>query len=192
MPKKPFVLALLFLLPGPAHAGPPDHVSGRIVLDEVPELRAEVQQREKEFARAKSDPGKAEGLAEARGRLAEAEGLPETAAAEWRKVIAHRQTALTDLERLLKAGRLCSGVELIMQRGRLAEARYRLAEVEKDRPALAVELPKVIAYWEARLAAVRTLAKAGAIPPDEAEQDEKALLKELRQARQRLDAVKRR
>jgi hypothetical protein len=171
MPKKPFVLALLFLLPGPAHAGPPDHVSGRIVLDEVPELRAEVQQREKEFARAKSDPGKAEGLAEARGRLAEAEGLPETAAAEWRKVIAHRQTALTDLERLLKAGRLCSGVELIMQRGRLAEARYRLAEVEKDRPALAVELPKVIAFKETQLDLYKSLREARALGPEDAKEE---------------------
>ena len=75
MPRKLFVLACVFVLPGPAHAGPPGQVSSRIVPDEVPELRAEVQRRETEFARAKSDPAKAEDLAEARARLAEAEGL---------------------------------------------------------------------------------------------------------------------
>jgi hypothetical protein len=189
MPGKLFVLTLLFVLPGPAFAGPPDHVSGRIVFDEVPELRAKVQQREKESSSVKSDPARAEALAEARARLAEAEDRPEAAAAEWRKVVASRRTALADLERLMKAGRLCSGIELVMQRGRLADARYRLAEVEKDRPALAAELPKVIAYKEAQLDLYQSLREARALGPEDAK-EERVIRRELTKARLRLDEVK--
>jgi hypothetical protein len=95
-------------------------------------------------------------------------------------------------EALFRKGLLCNPSDLTLCRGHVSEARCGLAEVERDWVTLARELPKVIPYWEARLAAVRTLAKVGAISPDDAEQDEKLLLKEIRQARQRLDAVKRR
>jgi hypothetical protein len=81
---------------------------------------------------------------------------------------------------------------LAEERGHVAAARCELAEVEGDREVLGRELPKVIDYWEARLAALRTLAKASVIPPEEVEQGETAIRKEFRQARQRLDAVKRR
>jgi len=176
---------LVFLLPGPAAiAGPPAGVSGRLVPDEVPELRAEVQRRE----RAKADPSKAEWVAEARARLAEAEGRSEAAAVEWRKVIRCRTAALEDLERLLRAGRLCSGIDLILRRGSLAEARYRLAEVERDRAAVAAELPKVVSYYEARLDLFASLGKAGAIGPENAA-EERDVPRELRKARLRLDSV---
>jgi hypothetical protein len=191
MSKTPLLFALFGLLvPAPALvAGPPQGPSGRLVQDAVPALQAEVRRLEKEVAR---DKNLAEELDVARARLAAAQGRATEARAVWRKVIDTREERLARVEALVRKGLLCNPSELTLCRGHVSEARCGLAEVERDWVTLAGELPKVIAYWEARLAAVRTLAKAGAIRPDDAEQDEKALLKELGQARQRLDAVKRR
>jgi hypothetical protein len=191
MSRKPLLFALISLLASaPAvFSGPPEGPSGRLVQDEVPALQAEVRRLEKDVARDKS---LAEELDVVRARLAAAQGRAREARSAWRKVIDAREERLARLEALFRKGLLCNPSELTLCRGHVAEAECGLAEAERDWVTLARELPKVIAYWEARLAAVRTLAKAGAIPPDEAEQDEKALLKELRQARQRLDAVKRR
>jgi hypothetical protein len=191
MSKKPLLLALLSLLVSApaAFPGSPAGPSGRLVLDEVPILEAEVRRLEKEVARDKSLAAE---LDVARARLAAAQGRVKEARAAWRKVIVAREEHLARLETLFRKGLLCNPSEITVCRGYVAEARCELAEVERDRATLERELPKVIDYWEARLAAVRTLAKVGAISPDDAEQDEKALLKELRQARQRLGAVKRR
>jgi hypothetical protein len=113
-----------------------------MVLD--PELRAEVQRLEREAANAKSDPALAEELCVARARLAEAEGRMRAAAAEWRKVIACREKVRQRLEREMR----CIGwlEAFTMAQGAVAEARYWLAEIERDRATLATELPKVIAY----------------------------------------------
>jgi hypothetical protein len=151
-----------------------------MVPDEVPALRAEVQRLERKRA-----PGQAEDLAEARARLAEAEGLRKTSASEWRKVLASRMAKLADLERLLKKGLLCSPDELVLQRGRVAEARYKLAAVEGDRAVLVAELPAVIAYYEAYLAQLQRLRQARAIRPEEAEELERGLRRELGKARAR-------
>jgi hypothetical protein len=191
MSKTPLLLALLSLLvlSPAAFSGPPEGPSGRMVQDAVPVLLAEVKRLEKEVAR---NTEKAEDLAVARARLAAAEGWMADARGAWRKLIAAREVRLARLEALFKRGLDCNPSEITLYRGQVAEARCGLAEVEGDRVALARELPKVITSWESRLAVLRTLAKVAAISPDDAEQGEKALLREIRQARQRLDAVKRR
>jgi hypothetical protein len=191
MSKTPLLLALLSLLaPAPAVvAGPPEGPSGRMVQDVVPGLTAEVKRLEKEVARDKS---LAEELDVARARLAAAQGRAREARAAWRKVIAAREERLARVEAKFRKGLLCDLSDLALCRGHVAAARCELAEVEGDREVLGRELPKVIDYWEARLAALRTLAKASVIPPEEVEQGETAIRKEFRQARQRLDAVKRR
>jgi hypothetical protein len=189
MPRMMFILALLGLLVSdrPVLAGPPEQASGRMVLDEVPTLRDRVRRLERELA--KTDPTQAEDLAEARAGLAEAKGLMGTAAAEWRKVVASRRAKMADLERLLKAGRLCFPGELVLQRGRVAEARCKVAEVEGDRVALAAELPQAIAYYEAYLERLRRLMEVGAISSDEAKKEERGLRRELDKARSQLRAT---
>jgi hypothetical protein len=67
-----------------------------------------------------------------------------------------------------------------------------LSRLAGGRATLARELPKVIAYHEAWLTYLGSLAKAGERTPEEAEQAAKALLKKIREASQRLDALKRR
>ena len=103
MPRTLFAVSLTLALlagvaSGNALAGPPEGVSGRMVVDEAPRLRGEVTRLERAAAR----PGLAEGekddaeakLAEARACLATAEGLPDAAAAQWRKAIAFREKEL--------------------------------------------------------------------------------------------------
>jgi predicted component of type VI protein secretion system len=182
MSRTPLLLALLGLLvrAPAAFSGPPDGPSGQLVQDAVPALTAEVKRLEKEAARDKS---LVEELDVARARLAAAQGRTKEARAAWRKVIDTREERLARVEALARKGLLCNPSELTLCRGHVSEARCGLAEVERDWATLARELPKAIACWEARLAAVRTLARAGAIPPDDAAQKEKALLKELRQRR---------
>jgi hypothetical protein len=182
-----FVSAVLVLLmQAPAVLSrPPDGPSGRLVKDAVPALQTEVKRLEKEVAR---DKNLAEELDVARARLAAAEGRTGEARAAWEKIIA---TRLARLDVLLSGGLDCDPSDIALYRGAFAEARCGLAEVERDQATLSRELPKVIAFREDSLTRLRRLAKAGAISPDEAEKEEKALHKELREARQRLDAVKR-
>jgi hypothetical protein len=189
MSKKPLLLALLGLLvPAPALvAGPPEGPSGRQVQDAVPALQDEVKRLEKEVARDKS---RTEELDVARARLVAAQGRMGEARAVWRKVIAAREEAVARWEALVRRGEACISINPAILRGPVAEARCGLAEAEGDRATLARELPKVIAYREERLAQLRRFAKDGAYAPEEAEQEEKSLLKEIREARQRLDAVK--
>jgi hypothetical protein len=188
MSKKPLLLTLLSLLvPAPALvAGPPQGPSGRLVQDPVPALTAEVKRVEKEVAR---DPRWAEELDVARARLAAAQGRTGEARAAWQQVIA---TRVARLDVLLSGGLDCDPSYISLFRGSVAEARCGLAEAEGDRVALSRELPKVVTYREAQLAHLRRRAQVGTISTDDFEQGEKSLLKKIRQAQQRLDAVKRR
>ena len=193
MPKMLFVSALLVLLmQAPAVLSrPPEGPSGQMVLDEVTALKAEVQRLEKEIARDKTRPSLAEDLAVARARLLAAEGRATAASAAWRKIIAAREERMKRWELLFAKGAVCNPADLAIVRGSVAEARCGLAEVEKNRAVLARELPKVIAYHEAQLGIIDQLRKKGAYEAEETE-EERVLRKELRKARQRLDAVKRR
>jgi hypothetical protein len=187
MSKTPLLFALLSLLiPAPALvASPPEGPSGRLVLDAVPALQDEVKRLEKEVARDKS---LAEQLDVARARLAVAQGRIGEARAAWEKIIS---TRLARLDVLLRGGLDCDPADIALYRGSVTEARCGLAEVERDQATLARELPKVIASYQAVLEYYDTLRKKGAVAPEETE-GEKGIRKELRQARQRLDAVKRR
>jgi hypothetical protein len=189
MSKTPLLFAMLSLLVlAPVLvAGPPQGPSGRMVQDAVPTLLAEVKRLEKEVVRDKS---LAEELDLARARLLRAKGRTGEARAVCRKVIAAREEAVARWEALVRKGEDCISINPAILRGPVAEARCGLAEVEKDQATLARELPKVIAYREEQLAQLRRFAKDGAYAPEEAEQGEKSLLKELRQARQHLDVVK--
>jgi hypothetical protein len=191
MSRTPALFALLGMLTQvPALlAGPPQGPSGRMVQDMVPTLLAEVKRLEKEVAHDKS---LAEELDMARARLAAAEGRKMEARSAWRKIVAEYEERLCRAEFLAAKGAGCDPDAITSCRGVVAMVRCELAEVERDRAALTRELPKVIAFREAQLAWLRKLAQTGAVSPDEAEQGEKDLMKEIRQARQRLDAVKRR
>jgi hypothetical protein len=192
MPKMLFVSAVLVLLmQAPAvFSHPPEGPSGRMVQNAVPALQAEVKRLEKEVAHATD---LAEDLAVARARLAAAEGKPKAAAAAWRKILVAREEREKLLDQIFATWKTISDWRApAIRLGPLAEARCGLAEAEGDRAVLAKELPKVIAYHEAVLAQLRKPAEAKACTPEEVEQGEKAHLKELRDARQRLDAVKRR
>src|SRR5436305_1933440 len=86
-------VALLAVPAWGTFAGPPEKARGRMVIDETPQLRAEVARLERAaglpLAEGEKDVAEAE-LAEARARLAMAGGLTDTAATEWRKAIASR------------------------------------------------------------------------------------------------------
>ena len=182
------VLVLLLQAPE-VFSRPPNGPSSRLVQDPVPALQDEVKRLEKEVAR---EPELAQDLAFARARLAAAEGRTGEARAAWRKIIAARQEARSvQWELILHKGKVCDESDPAIGPGPVAEARCGLAEVEGDLAVLARELPKVIAYREDQLARLRRLAQAEAVSPDEVERREKFFLKEVRQARQRLDAVKR-
>ncbi len=136
------LLALLLAMGQTVLAGPPERPSGRMVLDKTFEVRAEVRELEKEFARAKSDPDKgkwlAAQLAEARARLAETEGRGIAAIEEWRKVIEHR----TERMKQMMSGKMYR---------RLREARAIDTDNVKDEHAVGEALRKA----ERRLEIVR-------------------------------------
>jgi hypothetical protein len=190
----------LLALPGIAPqgaAGPPERPSARMVLDKALELRARVRQLEEENARAKPDPdlprglaeqigeARAERLAQARAELAEMEGRYPAAGAEWRKVIALRNKWL---EWMLSPLACCGNAEIAMYRGYLAEARWRLAEAEKDWPAIEAELPKVILGYKQEMEFLRELRKFQAI--DEGDTAEREVAEKLRAAQSRLEHLK--
>jgi hypothetical protein len=181
------VLVLLLQAPE-VFSRPPEGPSGQMVLQEVSTLKAEVNRLEKEAAK---DENKAEDLALARARLAAAEGKTRAACAEWRKVIAARQERLTRFETLARRAGGVSDTDYAIVRGSVAEALCGLAEVERDRATLARELPKVITCHEAWLEIIDVLRKQGDYDSQKAEEEERAIHKELREARLRLDAVKR-
>jgi hypothetical protein len=179
------VLVLLaFLAERPAYAGPPERVSSRLVLDPVPELRAAVRRLEQESAAVATDPGKVERLTEARALLAEAEGRLAAAVKAWRKVIAFRRDTYNRMRQCVVSDNL-----LLPRRGKLAQAQCRLAEIEHDLSVLAAELPRVIAGYEEELTWL------GEPEPTDArisvEVQERDLLTKLRNARARLEAVRR-
>ena len=189
MLRKLFVLAsLVLVLQAPeVLSRPPDGPSGRLVQDPVPALQDEVKRLEKA---AGSEQGHDEDLAEARARLAAAEGRIGEARAAWRKIIAAREEQMKRWQLLELKGKFCNPIDPAILHGPVAEARCGLAEVENNRVVLARDLPMVIAYHEARLKIIDTLRKTGAYEPEETE-EERAMRKELRQLQKRLDAVKR-
>jgi hypothetical protein len=192
MSKTTLLLPVLLTVVAGASARPPAGVSGRVVADGVLELKAEVERLQRHVDLAPSAEEISEACAalfEARARLAEAEGKPAVAAAEWRKVLAHRVDEETRIERLLKQGKLCIGIAPAMLQGPVADARCHLAEVERNRAVLAAELPKVIAYRQAQLEQLKTLRDHRAYPAEETS-EERAMRDALRKARLLLDAVK--
>lgn len=165
---------------------PPEGPSSRMTQADVPALTAEVKRLEKAVG---SDKYLADDLAVARARLATADGRTADARGAWRRIIASREEMMRRWEQLFASGKICAAPDPAMLGGPVAEARCGLAEVEGDQVTLAKELPKVIAYHEARLALVDLLRRKGAYEPQETE-EERSSRKLIRQARQRLDAVK--
>ncbi len=177
------VLALLAFLPEAAYAGPPERPDGRLTLDPIPELRAEVLRCEQEYARDKTDRYGAERLAEARARLAEAEGRLADAADEWWKVVANRQ------KRMKNALSRGSDVEVMICEGQLAEARCRLSEIESDWSLLASELQALVDCCKARLDMYSDGGGVGPLGPNAAK-DYKLVSEALRNAERRLELIK--
>jgi hypothetical protein len=169
----------------PALAGPPERFSGRSVLDGVESLRATVQRLERQ-----GDKADFRELNVARAHLAEAEGRLGDAAAKWWKVIAYDHERYKGPEAFYKAGRVCSPDVLEQARGRLAVSVCGLAEVERDWATLASELPKVVAYYKARLEMYQDLRSVGALCPGDMN-DEKAVGEALKRAEHRLKIVRR-
>jgi hypothetical protein len=184
-----FVVSWLALpSPEPAMAGPPEKVTGRTVVDETPQLRAEVARLGRAAARplaeGEKDIAEAE-LAEARARLATAQGLPETAATEWRNAIALREK---HLRWAMKKLCLTASSFAVLQ-GPLAEARCNLAGIEGRPSDQARELRTVVSCHLVWLQALDDLRRHGALAPQDAAEEQRAVYKELRRAESRLDAV---
>jgi hypothetical protein len=151
----------------------------------VEELRRQVEQKEQELNDAQA------ALASARARLAKAEGKTELAAAEGRKVVAHAEGRLKALLDLYARGRgPCTDEALREAQGAIAIARVWVADVEGKRDDLLAELPKVIAYYERRVQRYETLRAVGAVSEQEAREAVKADESELKQARDRLAALR--
>jgi hypothetical protein len=136
-----------------------------------------VEQREQELSAAQV------ALAYARARLARAEGKLKLAAAEWRKVLRHREGHLKAVEQRYARGVICSPEPLQEARGAVAVARARLAEADGKRGDLRAELPKVIAYHEWRIQRFQALLRKRVIAEKEAQAALKASETELRWAR---------
>jgi hypothetical protein len=139
-----------------------------------------VKQREEEFSAAQV------ALASARARLARAEGKSDLAAAEWRKVIAHLESRVKEVEHM----NFCSPEPEQQARGKLAVARAWLADMEDRRDDLRAELPKAIAYYERRIRKYQALLEAKAVEEQEAKEGLKELAEELQYARGRLAALR--
>jgi hypothetical protein len=190
MSKTLLALVLLLVVVPATSALPPEGSSGQMIRDEVPELRVEVARREREIARSQDKDEV--GLAEARARLAEAEGRIDAAVKEWRTAVDLTEKRYQRFMNLVRRGVFCgSSAELLIERGDVAKYRIRLAELEGKPSVVADELPKLIAGLEAHLAAINILVTNRAMDDKEAELDTKRLRKELRSASSRLDAVKR-
>jgi hypothetical protein len=185
MSKPCLALLLLSIVVPTGFARPPESPSGRLAVDEAPALRADVAQLERE---KDAPPGE---VIATRARLAQAEGLPGSAAAEWRKLVTFTQAQYDQLVRRVRLGLDCDVTDLEMLRGLHAEAQCRLAEVERRPAALVEQLPRVIAYHYMRLDRVAALRSKGAISVLEAAEEEKATWRDLRRARLRLDAARR-
>jgi hypothetical protein len=182
---KAWLALLLLLISVPATpAGPPGGPSGRLVVDEAPALRAEIMRQ------ARENPGQPAD-ATTRARLAEAEGRRDEAAAVWNALIASTQAQYQQLVRLVKAGRDCSLAEFVVAQGLVAEARCRLAELEQKPAVLVEELPQAIASYYAHLEMFDKLRSARAVDESEAREAERRIWKDLRRARLRLDAARR-
>lgn len=175
-------------------AGPPEGPSGRMVLDEVPQLRAEVKRLERATARNKGDVVRhddswAEDLELARARLATAEGRIDAARQQWKAVIASREERQARLDVLAANGGYIT--ERALLRGQIAQARCGLAEVERDRATLVRELPELIDGHKFLLDVFDIMHWMGDRRPEETAEEEKAVRKELRKARAQLNALTR-
>jgi hypothetical protein len=156
------------------------------VLDPIPELRVEVLRSEREYA---CDNGydRAEKLAEARARLAEAEGRWVVAAKEWEEVLFFREERV----RLIVSGKICRKPrDIDIHGGEMAQAQCRIAEIKGDAAVLAAELPWVIAGYQAKLEMYWGLGAVGSLSPDNVK-DQKAVGEALRTAKRRLGIVRR-
>ncbi len=145
---------------------------------------AVVEQQERELSAAEA------ARAEARARLATAKGKSELAAAQWRKVVAHRESRLKAVKAMYVKGRICSPEPFQEALGAVAVARVRLADVEGKRDDLLAELPKVIAYYELRVRTYESLSERRAILEKEAQVALQEYHGELRWARERLAATR--
>jgi hypothetical protein len=149
----------------------------------VAELRQMVEQREQEAAAAEA------ALALARSRLAHAEGKPEQAAAEGRKVVRYYEGKLKVVREFYASGRACIIEPLQEAEGEAAIARAWLAEVENRRDDLRTELPKVITHCDQRIRYYQGLLQHKLIDEVEAQVATKRFEEERRSARERLTAL---
>jgi hypothetical protein len=168
------ILAALAAFPGPRGTAS-DQAS-------LAKLRAEVQQLQQEADRAEA------ALADAKGRLALAEGRKQQAAAEFGKLVRYREAQLRDL--IARSGRICEQRPFTVAHGELAVARVRIAEAEDKLDRLAGLLPDVVAYHQGSIAFVERLLNARAIDPEEARKELRQLRSELQKARDRLDEIR--
>ena len=122
-------------------------------------------------------------LAEARGRLALAEGRPDDAIRNFTAVVAGREKAAL---RYLKNS--CGSLEewRCLQK-EVAYARARLAEVKGQPEEMAAELRKALAFQENVVQMYRRLLQFGAVNPEQVI----AAQKELTDIRSRLDRAER-
>jgi len=144
-------------------------------------LKRDVEERERQLARAQCE------LAEARARLAQAEGGRDLAISDLRNAVAYHRAevrwARDNRNRSCDPAGLLAGADW-----HLAKARAWLAEVEGETAALVAELKKVVGYQEKHLQSMQRLAEKGAVHPEEIMVAQAALGK----ARERLEAAEKR
>jgi multidrug resistance efflux pump len=146
-------------------------------------LQREVEQRERQVARAECD------LAEARARLALAEGKRDRAIAELRKVVAFHESELRWIQR--HHAWYGDGVledRLATAERDLAEARARLADTEGATADLVAALKQIVRYHEKGLQRMHRLEMLNAARPEDVRVAQAA----LDQARARLAAAEKR
>jgi hypothetical protein len=152
---RPLVIGFAFLLMVPT--------SGRAGAAEeknVGQLKREVAERERQLVRAQRD------LAEARARVALAEGNRETAALEMRKVVACCQQDVQWIRDHVNW--FCDPRELMTAaQWDLAKTSASLAELQGDAASLVAARKKIVAFHEEQLERFLKLEQLAAVRPEE-------------------------
>lgn len=164
-------LSLLCLLPSYSRSDPPE-------AKDVWRLKRDVEERERQLNQVQRE------LAEARARVALAEGKRDAAIRELRKAVDGHEGEIQWLRD--HANRFCDPRDLLTEASwNLAKTRAWLAEVEGDTANLVAECKKIVGFQEQQLERINRLEQMQAVKPEERVPVQEALDK----ARERLAAA---
>jgi hypothetical protein len=165
---------LLLFVPSLCGGGAPEQESAW-------RLKKEVAERERQLIRSQRE------LAEARARLALAEGKRDLAVVELRMVVTCHESDVQWIRD--HASWFCDPREMMTQaQWDLAAARARVAEVGGDTAVLVAEYTKIVGFHEQHMQTIRRLEQLRAVNPMEVTRAQQALAK----ARERLEEAEKR